>query len=135
MRSTKLIFSLALFTSASLLLAGCTYFNKDAQDKAACDKISEILVATGESANNNPDMWGKTTLGNAPEEVMSLADRIENEAMPLASMSFAETLKLWVKSVRKLDSKSIFDVAGGTLVATDRLSEVVNRCTIIGATY
>lgn len=123
--------------AASLSLVGCTALGKNEQDKAACDKISEILVATGQSVTSDPGQWGKTALRNEPAEpieVLSLSDRLEQEALPLSSMTFAETLQSWIKAIRNVDSTSIFDSAAGVLGTTDKFVEVSARCIELGAT-
>ena len=121
-----------------LSLSSCTYFSKDAQDKAACDKISEILVETGQSAeyggNAGGKTWGNTSL-DSQEAYVSFADRIENEALPLSSMSFSSTIQRWIKALRKLDSKSIFDIQACYLYTFDGLADVNARCVSLAATY
>ena len=132
----KRAISLLAVVAASLSLVGCTALGKNEQDKAACDKISEILVATGQSVTSDPGQWGKTALRNEPAEpveVLSLSDRIEQEALPLASMTFAETLQSWIKAIRNVDSKSIFDSAAGLFGTTDKFIEVSARCIELGA--
>ncbi len=128
--------SLVLISSMSFTLVGCTALGKNEQDKAACDKISEILVESGQSVTSDPGQWGKTALRNEPAEpveVLSLSDRIEQEALPLASMTFAETLQSWIKAIRNVDSKSIFDSAAGLFGTTDKFIEVSARCIELGA--
>jgi hypothetical protein len=132
----KRAISLLAVVAASLSLVGCTALGKNEQDKAACDKISEILVATGQSVTSDPGQWGKTALRNEPAEpveVLSLSDRIEQEALPLASMTFAETLQSWIKAIRNVDSKSIFDSAAGLFGTTDKFIEVSARCIELGS--
>jgi hypothetical protein len=128
--------SVVSIATISLSLLGCTALGKNEQDKAACDKISEILVATGQSVTSDPGQWGKTALRNEPAEpveVVSLSDRLEQEALPLASMSFAETLQSWIKAIRNVDSASIFDSAAGLFGTTDKFVEVSARCIELGA--
>ena len=128
--------SLVSIATISLSLVGCTALGKNEQDKAACDKISEILVATGQSVTSDPGQWGKTALRNEPAEpieVVSLSDRLEQEALPLASISFAETLQSWIKAIRNVDSASIFDSAAGLFGTTDKFVEVSARCIELGA--
>ena len=121
----------ALFAS----LSGCTYFSKQAQDQAACDKISEIMIATGQSGDYGSSFGGKTW-GNSggidsAEGYVSFADRLEREALPLSSMSFAPTIQRWIKSLRKLDSKSIFDLQAGFINSVDGLADVNARCVAV----
>lgn len=133
----KRAISVLAVVAASLSLVGCTALGKNEQDKAACDKISEILVATGQSVTSDPGQWGKTALRNEPAEpieVLSLSDRLEQEALPLASMTFAETLQSWIKAIRNVDSASIFDSAAGVFGTTDKFVEVSSRCIELGAT-
>lgn len=133
----KAVVSLTAIT-LSLSLSGCTYFSKDAQDKAACDKISEILVQTGQSAdyaeNSGGKTWGNASL-DTTEAYVTFADRIENEALPLSSMSFASTIQRWIKALRKLDSKSVFDIQAGYIYTFDGLADVNARCVSLAATY
>jgi len=134
--SGKRMLSLVSIATISLSLVGCTALGKNEQDKAACDKISEILVATGQSVTSDPGQWGKTALRNEPAEpieVVSLSDRLEQEALPLASISFAETLQSWIKAIRNVDSASIFDSAAGLFGTTDKFVEVSARCIELGA--
>lgn len=133
----KRAISLLAVVAASLSLVGCTALGKNEQDKAACDKISEILVETGQSVTSDPGQWGKTALRNEPAEpveVLSLSDRLEQEALPLSSMTFAETLQSWIKAIRNVDSTSIFDSAAGVFGTTDKFLEVSARCIELGAT-
>jgi len=133
----KTLVSLAA-VSLALSLSGCTYFSKDAQDKAACDKISEILVQTGQSADyadtTGGKTWGNASLGTT-EAYVTFADRIENEALPLSSMSFSSTIQRWVKALRKLDSQSVFDIQAGYIYTFDGLADVNARCVSLAATY
>jgi hypothetical protein len=65
---------------------------------------------------------------------LSLSDRLEQEALPLSSMTFAETLQSWIKAIRNVDSASIFDSAAGVFGTTDKFVEVSARCIELGAT-
>jgi hypothetical protein len=95
--------SLARLAVATLLastLAGCSVFDRDTRDKAACDEISKILTAAGES---------EIPTGASPDLIMA----IEKRALPLASGRFGNDIKKLVDSYNETSSGSIFDVFAG----------------------
>lgn len=121
------------FLSVSLLLSGCAYFDKDAQDLAACNKISDILTAYGQDGFGASSGSGKSSNSSSESvDFDQLANALESEAVPLASMEFGQTLTKWVNGLRKIHSDSIFSVAGGWLSGTSRFVEVSAHCIKVG---
>lgn len=116
-RGSKLKKTISALVAASLLvtLSGCAFFDNEARDKAACDRLSDILTAQG----------GGTLPTDAPA---SLIDSIEREVLPLASGEFGRSIKNLTDSYRGLESRSIFDQLAGGLDTFYFAGIVLDRC-------
>jgi hypothetical protein len=126
--ASKTVLGLA---SVVIILAssGCSYFSKTAQDKAACDKLSDIITNySGSSNGSDADLL--YALGYA-ESLTSFADRIDSEVRPLASMEFASAIDELVSYLRKAQSKSIFDVGASFSYGMSTLGEVTGHCILV----
>ena len=122
-----------LVLASSFALSGCTLLDKDAQDLAACNKISDILTAAGQDGFGSDQASGKTSNSSISSmDFDQMASALESEAIPLASMSFGETLTKWVHGLRKIHSQSIFNIAGGWLSGSTRFVEVSAHCIKVG---
>lgn len=128
-RPAKRTIYVAALTFACLLFSGCSYFSKTAQDKAACDKFSEIITnyAGSESANQADLLY---QLGYS-DSLNAFADRIDSEVKPLASMDFATTIDKLVKYLRKATSSSIFDIGASYTYGMSTLTEVSAHCVLV----
>ena len=124
--SMVLVFSVAIGTSACGTIP---IFDKTVQDKAACDKLSDVLVAAGYTGG-----WTLFTfvpwLSNDPA-LGSFADSVESEVLPLSSMDFAPTLQTFVKYIRKVNSSSIFDRLASIEYGSETASEVLGHCLLM----
>lgn len=103
--------------AASLLvtLSGCAFFDNEARDKAACDRLSDILTAQGDG----------TLPTDAPA---SFIQSIERDVLPLASGEFGRSVKDLIDSYRGLESQSIFDQFAGGLDTLYFAGIVLDRC-------
>ena len=120
---------IAALTLACLLFSGCSYFSETAQDKAACDKFSEIITNyTGSGNANEADLLYQ--LGYS-DSLNAFADRIDSEVKPLASMDFATTIEKLVKYSRKATSSSIFDIGASYTYGVSTLTEVSAHCVLV----
>lgn len=122
-----------LVLTSSFALSGCALLDKDAQDLAACNTISDILTAAGQDGFGSDQASGKTSNSSISSmDFDQMANALESEAVPLASMSFGETLTNWVHGLRKIHSQSIFNIAGGWLSGSTRFVEVSAHCIKVG---
>ena len=90
----------AISLAAALTLGGCAFFDRDARDRAACDEISNILSAAGESSIPTDASAGLITA-------------LERQALPLASARFGGDLRNLIDSYKSTTSGSIFDTFAG----------------------
>ena len=128
-RNAKRTFCIAALTLSLPFLTGCSYFSKTAQDKAACDKLSEIITSyTGSSSTTEADVLYQLRYS---ESFSAFADRIDSEVKPLASMDFASTIDKLVKYLRKANSSSIFDVGASYTYGVSTLTEVSAHCVLV----
>lgn len=112
----KKFFIIGLTGLLTLSLSGCAFFDNEARDKAACDRLSDLLTAQGESSSLPAD---------APK---ALVDAIEREVLPLASGEFGSSIKDLIDSYRGLKSRSIFDQFAGGLDTLYFSGLVLDRC-------
>ena len=115
-------FLAASILSVALATSGCS-INFDAllrpfaSDADACDKLSEIIEAVGESDNSYE----------------LLLRRIATEVTPLAEPELAATLRLLTSSASKINSEgSIFEGIAASLVSTEQIAYVLTRCIEVG---
>jgi hypothetical protein len=122
------------FCTAALVLSlpfvtGCSYFSKTAQDKAACDKFSDIITSyTGSGSTSEADVLYQLGYSGS---LTTFADRVDSEVKPLASMDFASTIDKLVKYLRKATSNSIFDVGASYTYGVSTLTEVSAHCVLV----
>lgn len=116
-RGSKLRKTTSALVAASLLvsLSGCAFFDNEARDKAACDRLSDILTAQGDG----------TLPTDAPA---SFIQSIERDVLPLASGEFGRSIKDLIDSYRGLESQSIFDQFAGGLDTLYFAGIVLDRC-------
>lgn len=114
---------------ASLAVSGCAQLDPDYQDRQACEKISEILQSAGETGfgTSSADA-GKTSASADSVSFDEMANQLENDAIPLASMKFGETLTRWVHGLRKIHSGSMFVAVSGWISGTSRFVQVSTHC-------
>lgn len=99
------------------------------QDKAACDKLSEVW--TGQGANTSSDIASLLTWVNAQNGLSTLADRTESEVLPLSSMKFSTDIKELIEYLRKADSTSVFDRLASWNYGLDTLNLVIGHCVLV----
>jgi len=122
-------FCIAALATSLPFVAGCGYFSKTAQDKAACDKFSDVITSyTGSGSTPEADLLNQ--LGYS-ESLNTFADRVDSEVKPLASMDFATTIDKLVKYLRKATSSSIFDVGASYTYGVSTLTEVSAHCVLV----
>ena len=124
-RHSRLVLLVCL---VSFACAGCSLFDREAQDRAACDKLSQVMKAEFSIGVNSENYW-KSAIGTGPQsQFVAFVSEVQDQVLPLASMSFGETLNGFISSAKKTSSSSIFDVATGYSETTDKLSQVLARC-------
>lgn len=110
-RSLLLIFAVSSLT----LLTGCAFFDNEARDKAACDRLSDLITAQGE--------------GTLPTDASAgFVDALEREVLPIASGELGSSIKDLIDSYRGLESRSIFDQVAGGLDTLYYSGVVLERC-------
>lgn len=121
-RGSRVRKTTSIFVSAVLLVAlsGCAFFDNEARDKAACDRLSDILTAQGDG----------TLPTDAPA---SFIQSIERDVLPLASGEFGRSIKDLIDSYRGLESQSIFDQFAGGLDTFYFAGIVLDRCVQISS--
>ena len=108
--------------------AGCSFFDREAQDKSACDKLSQVMVAQYDVGLDATSIW-KSAMGTGPETKFAVfVSEVQAQVLPLASMRFAGTLNSFISSAQRTSSNSIFDVATGYSESTEKFSQVLARC-------
>jgi hypothetical protein len=117
----KKILTIGLTSLLTISLSGCAFFDNEARDKAACDRLSDLLTAQGESSALPAD---------APKV---LVDAIERDVLPLASGEFGVSIKDLIDSYRGLESRSIFDQFAGGLDTLYYSGLVLDRCVEISS--
>ncbi len=129
-RRLSLVNALASIAVLSTALTGCAQLDPDWQDAQACNKISEILVAAGETGfGSTSSSSGKTSSDSQDQmDFEQMAYALETEAIPLASMKFGEKLTKWVRGLRKLRSGSMFSAASGWISGTTRFVQISTHC-------
>lgn len=112
-----------------LATSGCSQLDPDWQDNQACNKISDILQAAGETGFGTSSANGKSSSSTLSQlDFDQMASALETEAIPLASMKFGETLTKWVHGLRKIHSGSMFSVASGWISGTTRFMQISGHC-------
>lgn len=107
-----------LATGSLLLLSslsGCAFFDNEARDRAACDKLSDVIT-TQEVDNLATDVTS------------SFMSQVESEVLPLASGALGGQIRDLLDSYENTQAGSIFDrFAGGVdgLVYSDA---ILARC-------
>ena len=116
-RGSKLRKTTVALVAGSLLVAlsGCAFFDNEARDKAACDRLSDILTAQGDG----------TLPTDAPA---SFVESVERDVLPLASGELGRSIKDLIDSYRGLESQSIFDQLAGGLDTLYFAGIVLDRC-------
>ena len=115
--ATSLNRSIRLMTAATsvMLLTGCAFFDNEARDKAACDRLSDLLTAQGE--------------GSLPTDASAgFVDALEQQVLPVASGELGGSIKDLIDSYRGLESRSIFDQFAGGLDTLYFAGVVLDRC-------
>ena len=90
----------ALVVTVIVALSGCAFFDRDARDRAACDEISKILSASGESSIPTDASDGLITA-------------LERQALPLASAQLGGNIRNLIDSYKATSSGSVFDSIAG----------------------
>lgn len=99
----------------TMSLSSCAFFNNEARDKAACDRLSDLL--TSQSSGILPT--------DAPSSFVSA---LENEILPMASGDLGGKIKDLIDSYKGLESQSIFDQLGGGFDTLYYAGLVLERC-------
>ena len=100
----------------TITLTGCAFFDNEARDKQACDRLSDLLTSQGE---------GSSIPADAPKVFV---DALEREVLPLASGEFGSSIKDLIDSYRGLESKSIFDQFAGGIDTLYYSGVVLDKC-------
>ena len=106
---------------STVFLSGCAIFDNEARDKAACDKLSTILSASGDSDLAD----GAST---------DLISAIENEVLPMASGKLGREIRSFLDSYENLESQSIFDQLAGSSDTLFYAGQVLDYCLALSST-
>ena len=112
--------ALTLAAALTVGLSGCAVFDNEARDKAACDKLSDLL--TSENTNSIPVDASKAFITS-----------LEREVLPLASGRFGGQIKDLIDSYKGLESRSIFDQLGGGLDSLYYAGVILEHCVDISS--
>lgn len=96
-------------------LSSCSFFDNEARDKAACDRISEIVMKED----------GSGLAVDAPAEAIR---RLETEALPMASGTFGVEIQNLINAYKNTESQSIFDQFAGGVDALYYVERVFSYC-------
>jgi len=116
-RGSKLRKTTVALVAGSLLVAlsGCAFFDNEARDKRACDRLSDVLTSEGN--------------GSLPADASSdLIGVLEREVLPLASGELGGQIKDLIDSYDGLASKSVFDQIAGGVDTLYYAGVVLDRC-------
>lgn len=102
-------------------ISGCAVFDNEARDKAACDRLSAILSASGD--NDLAD--GAST---------DLISAIETEVLPMASGRLGAEIRNFLDSYQNLESQSIFDQLAGSSDTLFYAGQVLDYCLALSST-
>lgn len=111
-KKTLLVTGILLILST---LSGCAFFDNEARDKAACDKLSEIITN-----QESDDILSEAT--------SSFLLRVEQEVLPLASGSLGSDVRDLLDSYEGTQSGSIFDQFAGGVDSIYYADLVLARC-------
>lgn len=96
-------------------LSGCAFFDNEARDKTACDRLSDLLTSQGD--------------GSLPTDAPAdLIRSLEREVLPLASGQLGKSIRDLLDSYNGLESRSIFDQFAGGLDTLYFAGVVLDRC-------
>jgi hypothetical protein len=99
----------------TMSLSSCAFFDNEARDKAACDRLSDLLTSQGS--------------GSLPTDAPpSLIKALESEVLPMASGDLGGKIRDLIDAYKGLESESIFDQLGGGLDTLYYAGLVLERC-------
>lgn len=126
-----------ILTTISILilpsaLTSCSFLDKTAQDRAACDKLSELILNDSNYLADSGVDYSSVLSGlGASGNLSAAGEKLEQEVLPLASMEFGSDIKKLVNYLKKTGSTSIFDVAASYSYGIDLLTQVVGHCVLV----
>ncbi len=111
---------MSLLTLAMICIStsGCsvTSLNATKQDQIACNEVSDLI--------QNSDGSLVLDAGYLHE----LSKRLENQALPKASMHFGGQIKAFIDAEKKTEQSSIFSKAAGTLLLEEEAARILRHC-------
>ncbi len=115
-----------------MALSSCTLLDKNAQDKAACDKLSELILnESGYQGAADNDYYSLLASLGLSGSLKLTGEKIEKEVLPLASMEFGQDIDKFVNYLKKSDSTSIFELAASYTYGADLLTQIVGHCVLV----
>ena len=123
----RLLACLLLAIPLSMSLASCSFLDRNGQDKAACDELSKLLTTESNSGFGSSNQWGNVASSDSTG-FASLADDVQAQVLPKASMQFASQIQSWIDSVHKTQSTSIFDISAGYTESISKFGQIAARC-------
>lgn len=112
---------MATIVLSTVSLSGCAIFDNEARDKAACDRLSAILSASGES---------DLAVGASTDLIFA----IENEVLPMSSGRLGTDIRSFLDSYQNLESQSIFDQLAGSSDTLFYAGQVLDYCLALSST-
>jgi hypothetical protein len=126
------ISSAIMGVTLAVILSSCTLLDKTAQDKAACDKLSEmILNESGYQGSTENEYYSLIANLGLSGSLKQTGEKIEQEVLPLASMEFGQDIDKFVRYLKKSDSTSIFDLTASYTYGADLLTQIVGHCVLV----
>ena len=110
-----------IWTAAGLVafslstLSGCAFFDNEARDRAACDKLSQVIT--------------QQEVDNLATDVTSdFMNSLESEVLPLASGALGTQIRDLLDSYESLSEESIFDRFAGGVDGLVYAEAILVRC-------
>lgn len=95
-------------------LSGCAFFDNEARDRAACDKLSDVI--TEQNAENLTDVTS------------TFMSQVESEVLPMASGSLGGHIRDLLDSYDNTQAGSIFDRFAGGVDGIVYAEAILARC-------
>jgi hypothetical protein len=95
-------------------LSGCAFFDNEARDRAACDRLSDVIT--------------EQNVDNLTEATPSFMSRVESEVLPLASGALGGHIRDLLDSYENTQDGSIFDQFAGGIDGLAYADAILARC-------
>lgn len=107
-----------VFATGSLLLlstlSGCAFFDNEARDRAACDKLSDVIT--------------EQNVDNLTDVTSTFMSQVESEVLPMASGALGGHIRDLLDSYENTQAGSIFDRFAGGVDGVVYAEVILARC-------